>query len=78
MAFEVPSADELKRIARANHIELTAAELTALQAMMPGQMAIIEQIPTAEPALTRLESAFIIYLQTCFSGPNDHMKAVVA
>src|SRR5277367_5813856 len=44
MAFEVPSADELKRIARANHIELTAAELTALQAMMPGQMAIIEQI----------------------------------
>ena len=30
MAFEVPSADELKRIARANHIELTAEELAAL------------------------------------------------
>jgi amidase len=51
MAFEVPSADELKRIARANHIELTADELAALQGMMPGQMAIVEQIDAlpAEP-----------------------------
>jgi len=44
MAFQVPSADELKRIARANHIELTAGELAALESMMPGQMAILEQI----------------------------------
>ncbi len=44
MAFEVPSAEELKRIAHANHIELTAAELAALQSMMPGQMAVLEHI----------------------------------
>src|SRR5260370_39073372 len=44
MTFQVPSAEELKRIARANHIELTAEELAALQGMMPGQMAILEQI----------------------------------
>ena len=29
MAFQVPDAEELKRIARANHIELTAEELVA-------------------------------------------------
>jgi amidase len=44
MAFEVPSAEELKRIARANHIELTAGEVAALERMMPAQMAILEQI----------------------------------
>src|ERR1700674_290920 len=44
MTFQVPSAEELKRIARANHIELTDGELTALEHMMPGQMAILEQI----------------------------------
>ncbi len=44
MAFELPNAEELKRIARANHIELTAGELAALEIMMPGQMAILEQI----------------------------------
>ncbi len=44
MAFKVPSAEELKRIARANHIELTAGELAALESMMPGQMAILEKI----------------------------------
>ena len=44
MAFQVPSAEELKRIARANHIELTAGELAALESMMPAQMAILEQI----------------------------------
>jgi amidase len=50
MAFEVPSADELKRIARANHIELTAEELAALQGMMPGQMEIIEELSTLTEA----------------------------
>ena len=44
MAFQVPDAEELKRIARANHIELTAEELAALQGMMPGQMAVLERI----------------------------------
>ncbi len=44
MAFNVPSAEELKRIARANHIELTAGELAALESMMPAQMAILEKI----------------------------------
>src|SRR5215470_3627911 len=44
MAFETPSAEELKRIARANHIELTAEELAILQAMIPGQMKILEQV----------------------------------
>jgi amidase len=44
MAFEVPTAEELKKVARANHIELTTEELAALQAMMRGQMAILEQI----------------------------------
>jgi amidase len=44
MGFEAPTAEELKRIARNNHIELTPAELAALQGMMLGQMAIIEQI----------------------------------
>ena len=57
MAFQVPSADELKRIARANHIELTAEELAALEDMMPGQMAILEQIdaiaPTPQDSVTR-------------------------
>ena len=36
MKFEVPTAEELKRIARANHIELTDGELAALEGMMPG------------------------------------------
>jgi amidase len=57
MAFQTPSADELKRIARANHIELTAAELTALEHMMPGQMKILEQLdalaPTPQDSVTR-------------------------
>ena len=44
MAFNVPSAEELKRIARANHIELTDGELAALESMMPAQMAILEKI----------------------------------
>jgi amidase len=44
MAFQVPSAEELKRIARANHIELKPEELAALEGMMPGQMAILERI----------------------------------
>src|SRR5208337_4050553 len=44
MAFQVPGAEELKRIARANHIELTARELAALESMMPGQIAILERI----------------------------------
>ena len=44
MAFDVPGAEELKSIARANHIELTADELAALESMMPAQMAIFELI----------------------------------
>jgi len=44
MAFQVPTADELKKAARASHLELTAEELAALQGMMTGQMAILEQI----------------------------------
>ncbi len=44
MAFQVPGADELKKIARANHIELTPGELAALESMMPAQMAIFEKI----------------------------------
>jgi amidase len=44
MAFQLPSAEELRRIARANHLELTAGELAAIEAMIPGQMAILEQI----------------------------------
>ena len=51
MAFEVPTAEELKRIARANHIELNDGELAALQGMMPGQMAIFE---TADDAWLRI------------------------
>src|SRR5580704_9183407 len=50
MAFEVPTAEELKRVARANHIELTDAELAALQGMMPGQMAIFEKIDAIKVA----------------------------
>ena len=50
MAFEVPTAEELKRIARANHIELTSEELAALQGMMPGQMAIFEKIDAIDIA----------------------------
>jgi amidase len=44
MALPVPSAEELKAIARANHIELTPEELAALERMMPEQMAILDQI----------------------------------
>src|SRR5260370_30987972 len=44
MAFQAPTADELKKIARANHIELTEGELDALQRMMRGQIAILEKI----------------------------------
>src|SRR5579862_7397527 len=44
MAFPAPNADELKKIARANHIELTEEELDSLQSMMRGQMAILEKI----------------------------------
>ncbi len=44
MAFQAPTADELKKIARANHIELTEGELDALQRMTRGQMAILEKI----------------------------------
>jgi amidase len=44
MALLVPSADELKAIARANHIELRSDELAALEAMMPAQMDILDQI----------------------------------
>ena len=44
MALPVPSAEELKKIARENHIELRADELDALESMMPAQMAILDQI----------------------------------
>jgi amidase len=44
MALQLPTAEELKRIARANHIDLTAQEVAALESMMPAQMAILEQI----------------------------------
>jgi amidase len=44
MAFEAPTAEEVKRIARDHHLDLTADELAALQGMMRGQMALIEQI----------------------------------
>lgn len=44
MALPVPSAAELKAIARANHIELRPEELAALEDMMPAQMAILDQI----------------------------------
>src|SRR6266852_216523 len=44
MALPVPSAEELKAIARDNHIELTPDELDALESMMPAQMAILDQI----------------------------------
>jgi amidase len=44
MTFQVPGAEEVQRIARANHIELTDGELTAIEHMMPGQMAILERI----------------------------------
>src|ERR1700720_461713 len=50
MKLEVPSAEELKRVARANHIELNDGELTALQGMMPGQMAIFEKIDAIDTA----------------------------
>src|SRR5258707_14301914 len=44
MALPVPSAEELKKIARENHIELRPEELDALESMMPAQMAILDQI----------------------------------
>jgi amidase len=44
MALSVPTAEELKAIARANHIELTSEEVAALESMMPAQMAILDQI----------------------------------
>lgn len=51
MAFEAPTAEEVKRIAREHHIELTVDELAALQGMMRGQLELIEQID-ALPART--------------------------
>src|SRR5258708_14336949 len=44
MALPVPSAEELKAIARANHIELRPDELAALENMMPAQIENLEQI----------------------------------
>src|SRR5713101_4590908 len=44
MALPVPSAEELKAIARANHIELRQDEVDVLESMMPAQMAILDQI----------------------------------
>lgn len=50
MALQIPSAVELKRIARANNIELTAAELSALEAMIPAQIELLEQIDASVSA----------------------------
>ena len=44
MALPIPSAEELKKIARENHIELRPDEIDALESMMPAQMAILDQI----------------------------------
>ena len=44
MAFEIPSAEELKKIARANHIELTAAELSGAARNDGGQAANPQKI----------------------------------
>jgi len=44
MAFQAPGAEELKSIARANHIELTTEELAALEGMIKAQMPILGQI----------------------------------
>ncbi|HSU90816.1 MAG TPA: hypothetical protein VLI44_05175, partial [Sporolactobacillaceae bacterium] len=55
MALPVPSAEELKKIARENHIELRPDELDALESMLPAQMAILDQIDAL--AITPSESA---------------------
>src|SRR5260370_29179660 len=44
MPLSVPSADELKAIARANHIELRPDELAALENMIPAQIENLDQI----------------------------------
>jgi amidase len=57
MALQVPTTDELKKIARANHVELTVAELAALESMMPAQIATLQIIDSIsaepQPSVTR-------------------------
>jgi amidase len=44
MALQAPNAEELKKMARASHVELTPAELSALMKMIPGQIELLDKI----------------------------------
>lgn len=44
MALRIPTADDLERLAQANHFELNEEELDAFQALIPGMFQLYEQL----------------------------------
>lgn len=55
MALRKPTGDDLRRLAEANHFELSADELEAFQAMLPGMFASLDELaqkPGTLPPIT--------------------------